>query len=153
MRKSISLVLIFLLSGLFYSGILIFSEEIGEKPILSVLDFETSGIRIDACRIVQMAFIKFSLDSKDMLREENLTVLVNPKVKIEEGASKINGIYDADVENSDTFADHWNTIRSFLQGTIAVGYNSNDFDNKPSICDNICLSVKCLLAIAPLGQA
>ncbi len=97
------------------------------RPIV-FFDFETSGVRTDACRVVQMSFIKYSLDSTDKLRKENLTVLVNPKIKMETGASKINGIYDEDVVNSDTFADHWDTARSFLQGAIAVGYNSNDFD-------------------------
>ena len=44
MRKSICCTLILLLSGLATTGILLFSEEIEDKPILSVLEFETSGI-------------------------------------------------------------------------------------------------------------
>ena len=97
------------------------------RPIV-FFDFETTGVRTDACRIVQMAFIKYSLDSTDKLKPEKLSVLINPQIAMEKGASKINGINDSDVENSATFATHWNTIQYFLQGAIAVGYNSNEFD-------------------------
>ena len=62
------------------------------KPLV-FLDIESTGINVGSDRIVEISFLKVSPD----FREESLTLRINPTIPIPEEASKIHGIYDADV--------------------------------------------------------
>lgn len=93
------------------------------KPLV-FLDIESTGINVGSDRIVEISFLKVYPD----FREESLTLRINPTIPIPEEASKIHGIYDADVAGEPTFADKANDIAGFIKGCDLGGYNSNKFD-------------------------
>src|SRR6185436_16549904 len=53
---------------------------------------------------------------------------VNPEIPIPEAASKIHGIYDADVKDAPAFRQIAHEIANFMEGADLAGYNSNKFD-------------------------
>jgi DNA polymerase III subunit epsilon len=55
-------------------------------------------------------------------------VRYNPGIPISQGASKIHGIFDADVVNLKRFGDSANELLSFLDGLDICGFEINRFD-------------------------
>lgn len=93
------------------------------KPLV-FLDIESTGVNVGSDRIVEISFLKVYPDQQ----EETLTLRVNPTIPIPDAASKIHGIFDADVANEPTFADKAREIAEFIKGCDLGGYNSNKFD-------------------------
>lgn len=86
---------------------------------LFIFDLETTSTVIRNTRIVQVAYA-----SGDDWR----TGLVNPGVPIPEGASKIHGLYDADVEKAPGFNLVAKGLTKAMDKKYWAGYNCNRFD-------------------------
>ena len=93
------------------------------KPIV-FFDLETTGVDIASDRIVEICLLKIYPNGN----EEAKTMRINPQMHIPEEASKINGIYDADVADCPTFDDVAADVWAFIKGCDLGGFNSNNFD-------------------------
>jgi DNA polymerase-3 subunit epsilon len=93
------------------------------KPIV-FFDLETTGINVSKDRIVELSLLKIMPDGNETIR----TWRINPTIPIPEKASKIHGIYDADVKEQPTFAEIAREICTFIDNSDLAGYNSNKFD-------------------------
>lgn len=91
---------------------------------LIFLDLETTGLNIATDRIVEIALIKINPDGT----EETKELRINPEMAIPEQASKVHGIYDADVADAPTFKDVAASLAEFMEGCDFAGFNSNRFD-------------------------
>lgn len=94
-----------------------------DKPIV-FFDLETTGVDVATDRIVEICLLKIYPNGN----EETKTMRINPQRHIPEEASKINGIYDADVAESPVFADVAADVWTFIEGCDLGGFNSNNFD-------------------------
>lgn len=80
----------------------------------AVLDTETTGVRRDHDRIVELALL---------LDGSLLTWRMNPGMPIPAEATAVHGITDVDVADCATFADLWPDIFSHLSGaTVIAGF-------------------------------
>jgi len=93
------------------------------KPIV-FFDLETTGVDIASDRIVEICLLKIYPNGN----EETKTMRINPQMHIPEEASKINGIYDADVADCPTFDNVAADVWAFIIGCDLGGFNSNNFD-------------------------
>ena len=93
------------------------------KPII-FFDLETTGTDFSKDRIVEICYIKVYPDG----REVEYTKRINPEMHIPEGASAVNGIYDADVKDCPTFREVAREIANEFEGCDVAGFNSNRFD-------------------------
>jgi DNA polymerase-3 subunit epsilon len=93
------------------------------KP-LAFFDLETTGINVSKDRIVELCILKLMPSGEEIIK----TWRINPTISIPEKASKIHGIYDADVKDKPTFAELAHEISSFIDTSDLAGYNSNKFD-------------------------
>lgn len=93
------------------------------KP-LAFFDLETTGVTVGADRIVEISILKLLPDGS----KQTFTRRVNPEIPIPEAASKVHGIYNADVANEPTFRQLAPEIVAFIGNADLAGYNSNKFD-------------------------
>lgn len=93
------------------------------KP-LAFFDLETTGVNIGADRIVEISILKLMPDGTKQIK----TKRVNPGKPIPADASKVHGIYDADVANEPLFKDLAHELLLFIGNADLAGYNSNRFD-------------------------
>ncbi len=93
------------------------------KPI-AFLDLETTGINVNADRIIEIAIIKIKLDGT----QDTLHLKLNPSMPIPPASTAIHGITDEDVALCPTFKDEANKIKQFIENCDLGGYNSNRFD-------------------------
>ena len=93
------------------------------RPLV-FLDIESTGIKPDTDRIVELAMCKVFPDG----RREVKTTLINPLVPIPPLATEIHGIKDEDVLDKPTFKQLSKSILEFLQGSDLAGFNSIMFD-------------------------
>ena len=93
------------------------------KP-LAVIDLETTGIRPDSDRIVEISVLLIRPDGT----RETKTRRVNPGVPIPPDATRIHGITDADVAAEPRFPQLAGSFRDFLGDADLAGYNLRDFD-------------------------
>ncbi len=94
-----------------------------KNPIV-FFDLETTGININADRIVEICYLKVYPNGN----EEAKTLRINPEMHIPESSSAIHGIYDEDVANCPTFKEVARTIANDIEGCDLAGFNSNRFD-------------------------
>ena len=94
-----------------------------ERPLI-IFDLETTGLSTSEDKIVEIAYEKIYPNGEIESRVER----INPGMPIPEDASRINGIYDADVALCPSFAtlafDLWNTF----EGAVVGGFNITGFD-------------------------
>lgn len=93
------------------------------KP-LAFFDLETTGVTVGADRIVEISILKLMPDGSRPI----YTRRINPEMPIPIGASKVHGIYDADIANEPTFLLLAPEINAFIGNADLAGYNSNKFD-------------------------
>lgn len=93
------------------------------RPLV-FFDLETTGTNIDTDRIVEICIIKVFPDGHD----EEHVYRVNPEMHIPEEASRVHGIYDADVADKPTFRQLASEIQQLIGESDWAGYNSNRFD-------------------------
>lgn len=94
-----------------------------QRPI-AILDLETTGTNLAVDRIVEIAIVKVSPDGSRTVKRK----LINPGMKIPEGASAIHGISDEMVKDAPLFKVVANECKQFIEGCDLAGYNSNRFD-------------------------
>ncbi len=94
-----------------------------KNPIV-FFDLETTGININADRIVEICYLKVYPNGN----EESKTLRINPEMHIPEAASAVHGIYDEDVTDCPTFKEVAKTLANDIEGCDLAGFNSNRFD-------------------------
>ncbi len=94
-----------------------------KNPIV-FFDLETTGININADRIVEICYLKVYPNGN----EEAKTLRINPEMHIPESSSAIHGIYDEDVADCPTFKEVARNIANDIEGCDLAGFNSNRFD-------------------------
>ena len=98
--------------------------ELNLKNPIVFFDLETTGINVNADRIVEICILKVSPDGA----EECKTWLINPERHIPEETTAIHGISDEDVKDKPTFREVAKTIATMIEGCDMAGFNSNRFD-------------------------
>jgi DNA polymerase-3 subunit epsilon len=94
---------------------------------LFFFDLETTGLDVDTCGIVQMAYLKLG-EGDETQWEDSATLLMNPQTHIDERASAVHGFTDemvADKPIFDVFAD---SLYGLADGAYWVGYNNMRYD-------------------------
>ena len=94
-----------------------------DRPLV-FLDCETTGLDVMKDRIIQIALLKLTGDSRGEFHDLG----INPSVPISPEASAVNGVTDEDVIGYPSFAEVAEFITEFTKGCDLVGYNSNGFD-------------------------
>lgn len=102
-------------------------ENTNDRSIV-FFDLETTGKYPKAARIVSFAAFKISLSETGKVIEETISLIINPEMKIDKGASDIHGILNEDLVNAPTFAKCAELICKFMKGCIVIGYNNHDYD-------------------------
>ena len=95
------------------------------RPLVCV-DLETTGVRVDHDRIVQMAAASIFPDG----RVTTWSSLVNPGQPIPPEATAIHGISDAIATSAPTFAQLVPTVVALLTGCDLAGFNVERFDRR-----------------------
>lgn len=92
---------------------------------IAILDTETTGIDVREDRIVEIAVV--TVDGLGLPGVEPviaLTTRVNPGIPIPDGAQRVHGITDADVEGSPQWPDVWPLVRAAVGDRIPVAFNA-----------------------------
>jgi DNA polymerase III subunit epsilon len=95
------------------------------RPLVCV-DLETTGVRVDHDRIVQMAAASIFPDG----RVTTWSSLVNPGQPIPPEATAIHGISDPMAASAPTFAQLVPTVAALLAGCDLAGFNVERFDRR-----------------------
>jgi len=98
---------------------------------LAVIDLETTGIKTDTDRIVEVSVLKVCPDGKRVHHTRRL----NPGIPIPPEATAIHKITDADVANEKAFAEIAEPLARFLDGCDFCGYNLKKFDLQMLYCE------------------
>ncbi len=93
------------------------------RPLI-VFDLETTGVDVEADRIIEIATMKLQ---PDHTAEEKVRRL-NPGVPIPAGATEVHGITDADVRGMPTFNAVARSMADYFDGCDVAGYNAAGFD-------------------------
>jgi DNA polymerase III subunit epsilon len=91
---------------------------------LAVLDLETTGLKPDADRIVEIAIVKIHPDGKTA----EYVKRVNPQIPIPPEAAAIHGIRDEDVTNEPPFKEIAQEVAHFLFECDLGGFNLTGYD-------------------------
>ncbi|GHE86241.1 3'-5' exonuclease [Thalassotalea profundi] len=93
------------------------SEESDEEYLNSfvVIDTETTGIS-EGYQVIEIAVV-------DMNENVLLSERVKPNIPIEQGATKVHGIVEGDLSNSESFASLTERFLFAIQGKRIAGYN------------------------------
>lgn len=94
-----------------------------ERPLV-VFDLETTGLTPGEDRILELAYEKI-MPSGEVIAE---VTRFNPGRSIPEEASRINGIYEADVIDKPAFAAHAYMLWNMFEGADVGGFNIVGFD-------------------------
>jgi len=86
---------------------------------LAVVDVETTGLKAESERIIEIAIIH--MRQGEVI--ESWGQLVNPEKPIPEEVVKLTGISQEDVESQPKFAEIAADVRSRLEGKVVVAYN------------------------------
>lgn len=87
-------------------------------------DTETTGFKEN--RIVSIAILVYQNGKKIA----DKYILVNPKTKIEESASKVNGITYDTIKNCPSFDKVWDDIKDYMTDSIWIFHNAKYDANK-----------------------
>lgn len=93
------------------------------RPLI-VFDLETTGLSSSDDKIIELAYEKIMPNGEIIAHVER----INPGMLIPSEASAINGIYDADVADSPSFAKLSYTLWSAFEGADVGGFNITGFD-------------------------
>lgn len=86
---------------------------------LAVLDLETTGLKADLDRIVEIAIVKIEPDGTTTQYVKK----VNPQIPIPPEATAVHGIRNEDVRNEPTFKVLVQEVSNFLQDCDLAGFN------------------------------
>ena len=88
------------------------------RPRFAVIDVETTGLRPDVERIVEIAIIRTDEQGR---QTDSWSSRINPDRPV--GASHVHGITDRDVAQAPRFADVAPAIGALLEGLVVVAHN------------------------------
>jgi DNA polymerase-3 subunit epsilon len=91
---------------------------------LAVLDLETTGLKTDLDRIVEIAIVKIDPGGTTTQYVRK----VNPQIPIPPEATAVHGIRNEDVKNEPPFKTVAQEICNFLQGCDLAGFNLATYD-------------------------
>jgi DNA polymerase-3 subunit epsilon len=91
---------------------------------LIIFDLETTGLSTVEDKIIEIAYEKI-MPSGEIISEVHR---INPGVPIPDDASRINGIYDADVAEAPSFASLAYGLWNMFEGADVGGFNITGFD-------------------------
>lgn len=94
------------------------------KNNLCVFDIESTGLDVSSDRIVELSILKITPNGE----KEELTLRINPTIKISQESIDIHGITEEDVKDCPTFKEAADQIATFIGEADLAGYNSNKFD-------------------------
>ncbi|PIQ25997.1 hypothetical protein COW36_02685 [bacterium (Candidatus Blackallbacteria) CG17_big_fil_post_rev_8_21_14_2_50_48_46] len=86
------------------------------------LDLETTGLSATRDRIVEVAAVRFQLETGP---RETYNQLVNPGVLMSDEVIAIHGITDSDVASAPSFAEIAKPLEAFLEGSILLAHNAS----------------------------
>jgi DNA polymerase III subunit epsilon len=93
------------------------------RPI-AVLDLETTGLKPELDRIVEIAVLRVDPDGA----ASRYLKRINPQIPIPREATAVHGIHDEDVKNEPGFKTLAPEIARFLQGCDLAGFNVSGYD-------------------------
>ncbi len=93
------------------------------RPLI-VFDLETTGLSTTEDKIVELAYEKI-MPNGEIIAE---VYRINPGMPIPADASRINGIYDADVADAPSFASLAYNLWNMFEGADVSGFNITGFD-------------------------
>lgn len=96
-----------------------------QRP-LAFFDLETTGLDVDADRIVEICVVMLAPDGERTVK----TRRINPGVPIPPEATAVHGISDADVAGMPEFRKIAKGLHELLTGCDLAGYNIERFDIK-----------------------
>jgi DNA polymerase-3 subunit epsilon len=97
------------------------SEISHDKEILVLVDVETTGMRADTSRIIDVGIIRI----ENGIIVEKFESFVNPGMSIPPSITLVNGITDEDVAEAPTFEEISDTISRLFEGGIFVAHNAS----------------------------
>lgn len=89
-----------------------------------VFDLETTGLNFAEDKIIEIGAVSVV----DGVIKETFQTFVNPGMHIPESASKVNQIYDSDVEGAPTIDNVFSDFYLFTRNAKLVGHNVEGFD-------------------------
>jgi DNA polymerase-3 subunit epsilon len=96
---------------------------------LFFFDLETTGLDIETCGIVQLAYKKLDRTDEAGTRwTVRDSIVMNPMQEIDEKASAVHGFYYEDVMGLPTFEVYADRLHALADGAVWVGYNNTRFD-------------------------
>lgn len=93
------------------------------KP-LCVFDLETTGLKLGADRVIEIAIVKVFSDG----HTEELYHRINPGMPIPPESTAVHHIHDEDVALEPTFKEYAPVVLKFIGNSDLAGFNSNKFD-------------------------
>jgi len=96
------------------------STELLDGQTLVVIDLETTGLSPFFDRVCEVGIVRAR--GEEIL--DSYQTLVNPQRPISPGASRVNGLTDADVCNAPTFAEIAGQVLAMLDGGILICHNA-----------------------------
>ncbi len=92
-----------------------------ECPLV-VIDTETTGLQPElGHRVVEIGAVRFEAGRA----VAELSSLINPDRRMDPGASRVNGIQDADLHGKPRFAELMPDLLSLLDGAVLVAHNAS----------------------------
>jgi DNA polymerase-3 subunit epsilon len=91
---------------------------------MAIVDLETTGLDVRACRIVELTIFKVQPDGTVDQKARR----INPEVPIPSDAAKIHGISDEDVANEPPFRQLARGLVSYLEDADITGFGVERFD-------------------------
>ena len=91
-----------------------------EKCTFVAFDTETTGLKPDENRVVEIGAVKF--DRKGVI--SRFSVLINPECPMPQEASAVNNITDEMLKNKPLFKDVALDFLNFIQDTVLVAHNA-----------------------------
>lgn len=106
------------------------AKRLGAATPLALFDLEATGTWVDFDRIVAISLAVWSPPTMERAEMSGGYMLVNPGMRIPEGASDVHGITDDRVKNEPRFASIAKDVARLLAGATLVGYGIRRYDKK-----------------------
>lgn len=92
-----------------------------DEGVFVAFDTETTGLKPDECKVVEIGAIKFDRDGII----SRFSLLINPECPMPEEARKVNNITDEMLEGKPVFKDVAKDFLRFIENTILVAHNAS----------------------------
>lgn len=104
-------------------------QELSKSDTIVVFDLETTGLSRTKDRIIEIAAVKYAIESGYELREiDTYHQFINPNRPLPQEIIDLTGITDEELADKPTEDLLVNEIADFMSGSIISGYNIGTFD-------------------------